>query len=319
MEGLAKNERLAPIQQTMIDLGGTQCGYCTPGVLMASYALLERNPNPTEREIREGLVGICAAAPATLALSMPYGRPLGSNELTWLWEGDIVTTKKPTIVGKSFQRVESNAKVTGSAQYVDDIQFGPNLLFGKLKRSTIPHGRIKAIDTSKAEALPGVRVVVTGKDFPGLTGLYLSDRPTFAVDRVRFVGEAVAGVAAETRELAEKAVELIEIEYEELPGVFDPEYGASSEAPLVHPDMMDYECAPSSSDKMARMSAIGSKCAKVIWKAVGRMLTSSTNTPTGFRISNTSPSKPTPLSGRWMAMAKLPFGAAANHPSLSVT
>ncbi len=57
VEGLAENERLAPIQQTMIDLGGTQCGYCTPGVLMASYALLERNPNPTEREIREGLVG----------------------------------------------------------------------------------------------------------------------------------------------------------------------------------------------------------------------------------------------------------------------
>jgi len=56
-EGLAENGRLAPIQQTMIDLGGTQCGYCTPGVLMASYALLERNPNPTEREIREGLVG----------------------------------------------------------------------------------------------------------------------------------------------------------------------------------------------------------------------------------------------------------------------
>ncbi len=152
--------------------------------------------------------------------------------------------KNPTIVGKSFQRVESKAKVTGSAQYVDDMQFGPNLLFGKLKRSPIPHGLIKSIDTSKAEALPGVRVVVTGKDFPGLTGLYLSDRPTFAVDRVRFVGEAVAGVAAETRELAEKAIELIEIEYEELPGVFDPEFGASSAAPLVHPDMMDYECVP---------------------------------------------------------------------------
>ena len=57
VEGLAENGRLAPIQQTMIDLGGTQCGYCTPGVLMASYALLERNPNPTEQEIREGLVG----------------------------------------------------------------------------------------------------------------------------------------------------------------------------------------------------------------------------------------------------------------------
>lgn len=152
--------------------------------------------------------------------------------------------KKTTIVGKSFPRVESRAKVTGAAQYVDDMQFGPSLLHGRLKRSPIPHGLIKRIDTSKAEALPGVRVVVTGQDYPGLTGLYLADRPIFAVDRVRFVGEPVAGVAAETPEIAEKAVELIEVEYEELPGVFDPEYGASPEAPLLHPNLDKYECAP---------------------------------------------------------------------------
>ena len=152
--------------------------------------------------------------------------------------------KKTTIVGQSFPRVESNAKVTGTAQYVDDMQFGPNLLYGRLKRSPIPHGFITRIDTSKAKALPGVRVVVTGPDYPGLTGLYLSDRPTFAVDRVRFVGEPVAGVAAETPELAERACELIEVEYEELPGVFDPEYGASPAAPLLHPDLDSYACAP---------------------------------------------------------------------------
>jgi carbon-monoxide dehydrogenase large subunit len=110
--------------------------------------------------------------------------------------------KKTTIVGQSFPRVESNAKVTGAAQYVDDMQFGPNLLHGRLKRSTVPHALIKRIDVSKARALPGVRVVVTGQDYPGLTGLYLSDRPTFAVDRARFVGEPVAGVAADTPELA---------------------------------------------------------------------------------------------------------------------
>ena len=152
--------------------------------------------------------------------------------------------KKTTIVGQSFPRVESNAKVTGAAQYVDDMQFGANLLYGRLKRSTMPHAWIKSIDVSKAKALPGVRVVVTGQDYPGLTGLYLSDRPTFAVDRVRFVGEPVAGVAADTPELAEQACELIEIEYEELPGVFDPEFGASAEAPLLHPDLMDYAGAP---------------------------------------------------------------------------
>ncbi len=152
--------------------------------------------------------------------------------------------KKTTIVGQSFPRVESNAKVTGAAQYVDDMQFGPNLLHGRLKRSTVPHAMITRIDTSKARALPGVRVVVTGQDYPGLTGLYLSDRPTFAVDRVRFVGEPVAGVAADTPELAELACELIEVEYEALPGVFDPEFGASAAAPLLHPDLMDYACAP---------------------------------------------------------------------------
>ncbi len=152
--------------------------------------------------------------------------------------------KKTTIVGKDFPRVESRAKVTGAAQYVDDIQFGPNLLHARLLRSPIPHGLIKRLDTSKAAALPGVRVIVTGKDYPGLTGLYLSDRPIFAVDRVRFVGEPVVGVAAETEEIAEQALDLIEVEYEPLPGVFDPEYGASPDAPLVHPDLGNYAVAP---------------------------------------------------------------------------
>ena len=134
--------------------------------------------------------------------------------------------------------------MTGAATYVDDMQFGPNLLHGMLKRSPIPHGVIKRIDVSKARALPGVRVVVTGQNFPGYTGLYLKDRRIFALDRVRYVGEAVAAVAADTPEIAQQAVELIEVAYEPLPGVFDPEYGASAEAPLVHPDLANYESVP---------------------------------------------------------------------------
>ena len=134
--------------------------------------------------------------------------------------------------------------MTGAATYVDDMQFGPNLLHGMLKRSPIPHGIIKRIDVSKARALPGVRVVVTGQDFPGYTGLYLKDRRIFALDRVRYVGEAVAAVAADTPEIAQQAIELIEVEYEPLPGVFDPEFGASPEAPLIHPDLANYESVP---------------------------------------------------------------------------
>jgi CO/xanthine dehydrogenase Mo-binding subunit len=151
---------------------------------------------------------------------------------------------KPSIIGASPQRIEGREKVTGAATYVDDMQFGPNLLHGMLKRSPIPHGIIKGIDVSKARALPGVRVVVTGQDFPGYTGLYLKDRRIFALDRVRYVGEAVAAVAADSPEIAQQAVELIEVAYEPLPGVFDPEYGASPEAPLVHPDLANYESVP---------------------------------------------------------------------------
>lgn len=153
-------------------------------------------------------------------------------------------SQKHSLIGASPQRIEGRAKVTGAATYVDDLQFGPNLLHGALKRSPIPHGIIKRIDVSKARALPGVRVVITGQDFPGYTGLYLKDRRIFALDRVRFVGEPVAAVAADTPEIAQQALELIEVEYEPLPGVFDPEFGASPTAPLVHPDLGNYECVP---------------------------------------------------------------------------
>ncbi len=156
----------------------------------------------------------------------------------------MTALQKTHVVGTSPERIEGRDKVTGAATYVDDIQFGPNLLCGALKRSPIAHGIIRRIDTSKACALPGVRVVVTGEDFPGYMGLYLKDRRIFALDRVRAVGEAVAAVAADTKEIAEQAVALIEVEYEELPGVFDPEYGASPDAPLLPPELGSYECVP---------------------------------------------------------------------------
>ncbi len=152
--------------------------------------------------------------------------------------------RKHSIIGTSPQRIEGRAKVTGAATYVDDMQFGPNLLHGMLKHSPIPHGTITRIDISRAKALPGVRVVVTGQDFPGYTGLYLKDRRIFALDRVRYVGDTIAAVAADTPEIAQRAIELIEVEYEPLPGVFDPEFGASPEAPLIHPDLANYEAVP---------------------------------------------------------------------------
>ena len=130
--------------------------------------------------------------------------------------------------------------MTGTAIYADDIQFGNKLLYARAKRSPYPHALIKKIDTSKAEALPGVKVVVTGKDFPERIGLYLQDKTIFAIDRVRFIGEAVAAVAAINDNVAMKAVELIDVEYEELEAVFDAEYGASDKAPLIYPNLGEY-------------------------------------------------------------------------------
>ncbi|MGC9469239.1 MAG: xanthine dehydrogenase family protein molybdopterin-binding subunit [Anaerolineae bacterium] len=152
-----------------------------------------------------------------------------------------MTKQTPNPVGKSVPRVDAYEKVTGSAKYVDDMAFGPGLLYGKIVHSPIAHGLIKRIDASEALALPGVKAVVTGQDNPTSLGLYLKDRFIFAYDRVRYVGESVAGVVAISEEIAERAAELVHVEYEELPPVFDPYEGAKPDAPLLHPDLGDYE------------------------------------------------------------------------------
>jgi len=151
----------------------------------------------------------------------------------------IQTTSNP--VGKSVPRVDAFEKVTGAAKYVDDMAFGPGLLYGKIVHSPVAHALIKKIDVSKALALPGVKAVVTGQDNPTRLGLYLKDRYIFAYDRVRYVGESVAGVVAISEEIAEAAAKLVEVEYEPLEPVFDPYKGAQPGAPLIHPDLGKYE------------------------------------------------------------------------------
>jgi CO/xanthine dehydrogenase Mo-binding subunit len=149
----------------------------------------------------------------------------------------------PHPIGDSVTRVDAHEKVVGSALFADDLQFGAGLLYARIKRSSVPHAWIKRIDTSQARALAGVRAVVTGEDYPGYIGLYLRDRFIFCRDRVRYLGDPVAGVAAVSEEIAEQALDLIEVEYEALPGVFDPEWGAKPDAPLLHPDLSQYEVA----------------------------------------------------------------------------
>ncbi len=140
------------------------------------------------------------------------------------------------IVGKPVPRIDGKVKVTGTATYADDLVL-PGMLHGKLLRSPYAHARILSIDTSKAEKLPGVRAVITGKDFPGIVVGFMkkyADRPPIAIEKVRHYGEAVAAVAAVDEDTAEEALDLIDVKYEELPPVLNWEEALREGAPLVH-------------------------------------------------------------------------------------
>jgi len=147
-----------------------------------------------------------------------------------------------SVVGKSVTRLDALEKVTGEAKYCTDIEI-PGMLYGKVLRSPVAHAKIISIDTSKAEKLPGVRVVVTGKDAPERRyGGYVKDQHILCRNVVRHVGDGIAAVAADTLDIAEKAIELIEVKYEELPGVFDVDESWGTDPPaIVHADLAKYE------------------------------------------------------------------------------
>jgi CO/xanthine dehydrogenase Mo-binding subunit len=148
------------------------------------------------------------------------------------------------VVGKPTPRVEGVLKVTGKALYSADLQL-PDSLWGRCLRSPIPYGRIKRIDTSKAWQVPGVKAVITGQDVTGLRiGRCIYDTPVLADGVVRFIGEKVAAVAAETKLAAEQALELIDVKYEELEPLLDPVEAAKPDAPVLHPDLLSYKGLP---------------------------------------------------------------------------
>lgn len=143
-------------------------------------------------------------------------------------------------VGRAVPRRESREKVTGRACYVADL-YRPGMLHGAILTSPYPHARIKGYDVTRALAAPGVRAVVTGDDCPdGRMGAFIKDEHAIAKGKVRYVGEPVAAVAAETEEQARAACGLIEVAYEELPAVLTPEAALAGGAPIVHEDLDSY-------------------------------------------------------------------------------
>jgi len=146
---------------------------------------------------------------------------------------------KHQYVGGNGPRLDAIDKVTGAAMYVPDI-IVPGMLYARMKVSPHAHARIVRIDTSRARALAGVRAVLVGSELDYTLGLYLRDRPILARDVVRYQGEPVAAVAAESEAVAVRACELIEVEYEPLPAVLDPEQAVADTSVLVHPQLHTY-------------------------------------------------------------------------------
>ncbi|MFQ5424964.1 MAG: molybdopterin-dependent oxidoreductase [Phycisphaerae bacterium] len=237
IEGLADGDGLTPIQRAFVHEGSIQCGYCTPGMALAATALLERNPDPTDAEIKDALAGnLCRCTGYTGILRAVKRCQNYRDDGTCERGRDLNRREQFNSVGVSMPRVDAADKVTGRAMYTADIHL-PNMIHGKILGSTVAHGRIKRIDTSKAEALPGVLAVLTGKDVPetqyGVSPARY-DEDVLARDKVRHVGDEVAVVAAIDEKTAEKAISLIEVEYEELPAVFDPMEATAEGAPQLH-------------------------------------------------------------------------------------
>lgn len=234
IEGLAEDGRLHPLQQAFVEHGALQCGFCTPGMIMAAKALLDRTPSPTDDEIKEALnkcLCRCGVYPKAIQAVQAAAAVLRGQALQPASDFGA----RHDVVGHPVPRKEGPAKVRGEFLFADDMTM-EGMIHAKVVWSEYPHADILSIDTTAAEALPGVVAVLTAKDVPGRNafGTLQPDQPVLCDTRVRYMGDAVALVMAESEEIAEQARRLVRVEYQELPGVFSPDEALAEGAPLVH-------------------------------------------------------------------------------------
>lgn len=224
IEGVALDGELHQVQDAFIKYGAVQCGFCIPGQIMSAVSLLEKNPSPSEDEIRSALKDTlcrCAGYPTIIRAVKAAADPQFEAQL---FPG-LSEAEDTDFVGHIHQGSNWKAKVTGEAMFTDDLTF-PGMLHGRTYRAGVPHAVVKKLDVSQARALAGVRAVLTAEDIPGDRnhGLIIPDWPVLigVGEKARYVGDALVILAAETREIARQALDLIEVEFEPLPVVADP-------------------------------------------------------------------------------------------------
>ena len=236
IESLSADGKLHPLQQAFLDQAAVQCGICTPGMIMTAKALIDdKGAALTEDDIKTALKDTycrCTGYGSIVRAILQAARGEEHEE--------SIAPRSASPVGRPIPNPNARAKIDGSARFTDDYVF-PGMLYARTKRAGMPHARIVSIDTAAARRLPGVHAVLTQADVPGHNrhGLVDDDWPVLCDDKVRYAGDAVAIVAAESEEIAAAAIDLVNVGYEELPVVADALQAAESGAPLVHDDRGD--------------------------------------------------------------------------------
>ncbi|RPI83434.1 MAG: xanthine dehydrogenase [Chloroflexi bacterium] len=281
IQGWKETPGLSVLQKTFVESGAIQCGYCTPAMILASIELLEREPYPTEEDVRQALSGVLCRCtgyvkPVEAVLKAasilrgettfegqeglpergidagefpgpsmpPFPESGGDTQLAVKTMPRVVVTPKAKDwqrVGKPEPKVDAVKLVQGKPAFAADME-KRGMLYAKVLHSQVAHARIKRIDASKARALQGVAAVLTWQDIPrvvystaGQSDPIPGPLDSFSLDKkVRFVGDRVAFVAAETEAIAEQALLLIDVEYEELPALLDPSEAMKPGAPILH-------------------------------------------------------------------------------------
>ena len=289
-QGWRKTDGLHPLQQAFVEAGAIQCGYCTPGQILAAKTLLNRNPNPTEEEVRDAIAGVlcrCTGyvkpvqavlkAAAVMRGEAEFGEgilisfePPSAGGETPPLQPDLSDTSTKTLpkvfvtpqtqtyqtVGKPEKKLDAVKLVQGKPAFAADIDMR-GMLHARVLRSPHAHALIKKIDASQARALKGVAAVLTWQDIPrvvystaGQSDPIPGPLDTFSLDnKVRFVGDRVAMVAAETPEIAEKALALIAVEYEILPVILDSRDSMKPDAVRIHDEPEFVNFADSNPEK----------------------------------------------------------------------
>ena len=236
VEALAKTGELSVLQKAFHKTGASQCGYCIPGMVMAATAALRTNPFAYREEIKQRLGGnICRCTGChKIVDTVELARDVQNGTLpaAALSEDE---TEAGDFIGKNVRRIDTPSKVSGRLKYAGDMTM-PGMLHVQVLRSPHAHARIVSIDTSVAEAMEGVAAVITSADVPGEDGfgVFVNDQPIMARDKVRYVGEAVAAVAAEDPLIAKRALSSINVVCEPLPAVYDPDEALRAGAPVLH-------------------------------------------------------------------------------------